>query len=55
MRKVVSIIRQSTEGHEIAHKVGGAVHNAMPSVAKILVHVEPVDDFGKRSRNNLGE
>jgi cation diffusion facilitator family transporter len=38
-------------GHEVAHNVGEAIHSALPSVAKVLVHVEPADDFGRRSRD----
>ncbi len=43
------------EGHEIAHKVGQAIHESIPAMAKVLVHVEPVDDYGKRSRDRIGE
>ena len=43
------------EGHEIAHNVGEAIHHAMPTIAKVLVHVEPKDDYGRRSRDTLGE
>ena len=43
------------EGHEIAHNVGEAIHRALPAVAKVLVHIEPADDFGRRNRDNLGE
>jgi cation diffusion facilitator family transporter len=39
------------QGHNISHDVGEAVHRALPSVRKILVHVEPVDDYGRRSRD----
>ena len=38
-------------GHEVAHNVGEAIHSARPAVAKVLVHVEPADDFGRRSRD----
>ena len=38
-------------GHEVAHNVGEAIHSALPEVAKVLVHVEPADDFGRRSRD----
>ena len=31
-----------TEGHEIAHLVKDAVRNAVPEVADVLVHIEPV-------------
>lgn len=41
-------------GHEVAHNVGEAIHAALPFVAKVLVHVEPSDDFGRRSRDVLG-
>lgn len=40
-------------GHEVAHNVGEAIHNALPEVAKVLVHVEPADDFGRRSRDMI--
>lgn len=38
------------QGHEVAHDVGEAIHAALPFVSKVLVHVEPADDFGRRSR-----
>ncbi len=41
-------------GHEVAHNVGEAIHLALPEVAKVLVHVEPADDFGRRSRDMIG-
>lgn len=41
-------------GHEVAHNVGEAIHAAIPEVAKVLVHVEPADDFGRRSRDMIG-
>ncbi len=41
-------------GHEVAHNVGEAIHAALPEVAKVLVHVEPSDDFGRRSRDAFG-
>lgn len=41
------------QGHEIAHNVGEAIHAALPQIAKVLVHVEPADDFGRRSRDTL--
>ena len=40
-------------GHEVAHNVGEAIHSALPAVAKVLVHVEPADDFGRRSRDAI--
>lgn len=43
------------EGHEIAHDVGEAIHAAMPEVTKVLVHIEPSDDYAKRSRDTFGE
>lgn len=43
------------EGHEIAHNVGEALHQAIPSIKKVLVHIEPADDYGRRSRDSLGE
>lgn len=39
------------EGHEIAHNVGEVIHREMPHITKILVHVEPSDDYGRRSRD----
>jgi len=39
------------EGHEVAHDVGERVHAEFPFVRKVLVHVEPADDFGRRSRD----
>ncbi len=42
-------------GHEVAHNVGEAIHKSMPQITKVLVHVEPKDDFGRRSRDKLGE
>lgn len=41
-------------GHEVAHNVGEAIQAEMPFVTKVLVHVEPADDYGRRSRDNLG-
>lgn len=38
------------EGHEIAHNVGDALRLALPKISKVLVHVEPVDDYGRRSK-----
>ena len=43
------------DGHEIAHNVGEIIHEEMPIIAKIVVHVEPADDYGKRSVDSLGE
>lgn len=37
------------QGHDIAHHVVDAIHEQMKSVGKVLVHVEPVDDFGRRA------
>jgi len=39
------------EGHEVAHNVGEAIHAALPEISKVLVHVEPADDYGRRSRD----
>ncbi len=36
------------EGHEIAHKVGDAIRKNLPKIYRVLVHVEPVDDYGRR-------
>lgn len=38
------------EGHDIAHDVGDVLHRELPQITRILVHVEPVDDYGRRSR-----
>ena len=38
------------EGHDIAHDVGDVLHKELPQITRILVHVEPVDDYGRRSR-----
>lgn len=37
-------------GHEIAHNVGEAIQSILPYITKVLVHIEPVDDFGRRNR-----
>ncbi|MBX7143935.1 MAG: cation diffusion facilitator family transporter [Oligoflexia bacterium] len=39
------------QGHEIAHNVNDAVRAQLPVVAHVLIHVEPVDDYGRRSRD----
>jgi cation diffusion facilitator family transporter len=39
------------QGHEIAHNVGEHLHAQLPFIRKVLVHVEPADDFGRRSRD----
>lgn len=39
------------QGHDIAHNVNDAVKNALSVVAHVLIHVEPVDDYGRRSRD----
>lgn len=41
-------------GHDTAHEVCDAVHREMKSVGKILVHVEPVDDYGRRKPPPVG-
>jgi cation diffusion facilitator family transporter len=38
------------QGHEVAHNVGEAIHRELPQISKVLVHVEPADDYGRRSR-----
>ncbi len=38
------------DGHNVAHDVGERIHEEFPQVRKVLVHVEPADDFGRRSR-----
>lgn len=40
-----SSIRQ---GHDIAHAVGDAIQADLPMIRKVFVHVEPIDDFGRR-------
>jgi cation diffusion facilitator family transporter len=35
------------EGHTIAHLVGDALHEELPLITRILVHVEPADDYGR--------
>lgn len=37
-------------GHDIAHQVCDAVQEQLPQITRTLVHVEPADDYGKRSR-----
>jgi cation diffusion facilitator family transporter len=39
------------QGHEVAHNVGEAIHRELPQISKVLVHVEPADDYGRRSRD----
>jgi cation diffusion facilitator family transporter len=41
------------EGHDIAHNVGDALHIAFPAIAKVLVHIEPADDYGRRNRDSM--
>lgn len=36
-------------GHDIAHHVVDAVRREIPSVSRVFVHVEPSDDYGRRS------
>jgi cation diffusion facilitator family transporter len=36
------------EGHRIAHEVGSAIHAQIPLITKVLVHIEPHDDYGRR-------
>ncbi len=38
------------EGHDIAHNVVDAIQLSLPQITKVLIHVEPVDDYGWRSR-----
>lgn len=40
------------EGHTIAHLVGDALHAELPLITRILVHVEPADDYGRRMRSD---
>lgn len=35
------------EGHDLAHRVHDAVTERMPFVRKVMVHVEPEDEFGR--------
>jgi cation diffusion facilitator family transporter len=35
------------EGHNIAHNVVDAVRDAMPFVTRVIVHVEPSDEYGR--------
>lgn len=37
------------KGHDIAHAVGEAVSKEMPFITKVLVHVEPYDDFARHT------
>lgn len=39
------------QGHEIAHDVGERIQAQIPFIRKVLVHVEPSDDYGRRSRD----
>lgn len=34
-------------GHDLAHQVGNSIHSQLPSITKVLVHVEPADDYGR--------
>lgn len=43
------------EGHDLAHTVGDVLQKALPSISKVLVHIEPADDYGRRSRDTIGE
>lgn len=43
------------DGHELSHNVGDAIRKEIPAVAHVLAHIEPVDDYGKRSTNSIGE
>lgn len=36
------------EGHDISHEVGKAIKREIPYITKVLVHVEPIDDYGRR-------
>lgn len=36
------------QGHDIAHAVGDAIQAELPMIRKVFVHVEPIDDFGRR-------
>ena len=35
------------EGHDIAHRVHEAIRDALPMVTRVMVHVEPVDQYGR--------
>jgi cation diffusion facilitator family transporter len=38
------------KGHELAHSVGDRIQEKLPIITKVLVHVEPVDDYGRRDK-----
>lgn len=40
-------------GHEIAHNVVDTIRAELPFITKILVHVEPRDDYGRRSQEAI--
>jgi cation diffusion facilitator family transporter len=40
--------------HEVAHNVGEAIQRELPMITKVLVHIEPSDDYGRRSRDTIG-
>jgi cation diffusion facilitator family transporter len=42
-------------GHDIAHNVVDAIQQKLPQITKVLIHVEPVDDYGWRRRKNENE
>ena len=35
------------EGHDIAHEVHDVIREQIPLISKVMVHVEPSDDFGR--------
>lgn len=35
------------EGHDIAHRVHEAIRDALPMVTRVMVHVEPMDQYGR--------
>jgi cation diffusion facilitator family transporter len=35
------------DGHDIAHNVQQAIRDAVPYVTRVMVHIEPVDEYGR--------
>ncbi len=36
------------EGHDLAHQVHELIKDRMPGIARVMVHVEPEDEYGRR-------
>lgn len=36
-----------TEGHDIAHRVQDAIREQIPVITRVMIHVEPKDNFGR--------